>query len=141
MLALLLPLLLVAPCQALLLTAQRQRRRGCQVDPSRMGVAGCSGGGVQAAYIAALDPRIHAASIACYTSTFAVDFAPAAGVPGVAVGGGGQPEGEQQWGPWLGATPTLDKPDLLVARAPRPTQVLLTTSVQDHSTTTVLPPH
>ena len=114
-------------------------------------MAGCSGGGVQAAYLGALDDRIGAASIACYTSTLAVDYRPSA------LGGGGGPaEGEQQWGPFVGldaagtgtlsggagAPPTgkagtgtgmhigLDKPDLLVARAPLPTQVLLTDADQ-----------
>lgn len=42
------------------------------VNASMMGVAGCSGGGTQASYIGAMDPRIQAASIACYISTFRV---------------------------------------------------------------------
>lgn len=42
------------------------------VNASRMGVAGCSGGGTQASYLAAMDHRIAAASIACYISTFRV---------------------------------------------------------------------
>ena len=135
-----------------------------RIDGGRIGVAGCSGGGVQAAYLGALDPRIGAASIACYTSTLAVDYKPSA-----QGGGGGPAEGEQQWGPFVGlnalalaqdragtgtrrGTSTaaggggggrtglvagtsasligLDKPDLLVARAPLPTQVLLTDADQ-----------
>ena len=34
------------------------------VDPKRVGVAGCSGGGVQAAYVGAMDERMSVASIA-----------------------------------------------------------------------------
>ena len=95
-------------------------------DPERIGVAGCSGGGVQTAYLGAMDDRIVAASIACYSSTIRVDYAPSG------IGGGGGPaEGEQQWGPsMVGGAALLDKPDLLQIRAPKPTQVLLTTRDQ-----------
>jgi dienelactone hydrolase len=96
------------------------------VDPHRLGVAGCSGGGVQSAYIGASDERIVAASIACYTSTLKVDYAPSKGLP--FIGGGGPAEGEQQWGPFV--ADGLDKPDLIEVRAPKPTQVLLTTRDQ-----------
>jgi len=96
-----------------------------EVNPDKLGVAGCSGGGTQTAYISAMDPRVAASSIACYESTLMVDYAPSPG------GGGGPAEGEQQWGPYVGGgSILLDKPDLLVARAPRPTQVLLTTEDQ-----------
>lgn len=40
------------------------------VDPARLGVTGCSGGGCIATYIAALDPRLKAAAPACYINTF-----------------------------------------------------------------------
>eukprot|EP01052_Picozoa_sp_SAG31_P025630 SAG31_NODE_2257_length_6072_cov_3.006864_3_plen_590_part_00 len=99
-----------------------------EIDSTRLGVAGCSGGGVQSAYIGAIDERLTAASIACYTSTLTVDYAPSTGLP--FTGGGGPAEGEQQWGPWVGTGAKLDKPDLLTVRAPRPTQVLLTTRDQ-----------
>ena len=70
-----------------------------QIDPRRLGVAGCSGGGVQAAYISAMDDRVSAASIACYESTLTVDYAPTS-----AGGGGGPAEGEQQWEPFTRQT-------------------------------------
>ena len=40
------------------------------VDPDRLGVSGCSGGGCITTYIAALDPRIKVAAPACYIQTF-----------------------------------------------------------------------
>ncbi|MEP7365522.1 MAG: acetylxylan esterase [Acidobacteriota bacterium] len=40
------------------------------VDPDRLGVTGCSGGGCITTYLAALDPRIKAAAPACYIQTF-----------------------------------------------------------------------
>lgn len=42
-----------------------------EVDPSRIGIFGLSGGGLVAAFTAALDRRIRAAVISCYTNTFA----------------------------------------------------------------------
>jgi cephalosporin-C deacetylase-like acetyl esterase len=41
-----------------------------EVDPERIGASGCSGGGTQATYIAALDPRVKAAAPACYMNSF-----------------------------------------------------------------------
>lgn len=40
-----------------------------EVDPSRLGCVGNSGGGTLTAYIAALDPRVSAAAICCYITT------------------------------------------------------------------------
>ena len=40
-----------------------------EVDPSRIGCVGNSGGGTLTAYIAALDPRVSAAAICCYITT------------------------------------------------------------------------
>ncbi len=40
------------------------------VDPERLGVTGCSGGGCITTYVAALDPRIKAGAPACYINTF-----------------------------------------------------------------------
>ena len=103
------------------------------LDPKRLAVAGCSGGGVQTAYLGAVDPRMRVVSVACYTSTLTVDYRPGStsqeGNKSLA-GGGGPAEGEQQFGPWVGAAPLLDKPDLVQIRAPQPTQILLTTRDQ-----------
>jgi cephalosporin-C deacetylase-like acetyl esterase len=44
------------------------------VDPDRLGCAGCSGGGTQTTYIAALDPRVKAAAPACYINSFRLLF-------------------------------------------------------------------
>eukprot|EP01047_Picozoa_sp_COSAG01_P053576 COSAG01_NODE_5758_length_4053_cov_12.093576_6_plen_87_part_00 len=67
-------------------------------------------------------------SVACYMSTLTIDYRPSTSTP-IPNGGGGPAEGEQEWGPFVGL---LDKPDLLQVRAPRPTQVLLTTRDQYH---------
>lgn len=45
------------------------------VDPSRVGAAGCSGGGCLTTYIAALDPRVKAAAPACFINSFRLLFA------------------------------------------------------------------
>ncbi len=41
-----------------------------EVDATRIGASGCSGGGTQTTYISALDPRIQAAAPACYMNSF-----------------------------------------------------------------------
>lgn len=41
-----------------------------EVDPARIGVSGCSGGGTQTMYIAALDPRVKVAAPACVMNSF-----------------------------------------------------------------------
>jgi hypothetical protein len=41
-----------------------------EVDEHRIGASGCSGGGTQTAYIAALDERVKAAAPACYITSF-----------------------------------------------------------------------
>lgn len=40
------------------------------IDPQRIGAFGCSGGGTVTAYLAALDPRVKAAGVACYITAF-----------------------------------------------------------------------
>ena len=41
-----------------------------EVDAQRIGATGCSGGGTQTTYIAALDPRVKVAAPACYMNSF-----------------------------------------------------------------------
>lgn len=40
-----------------------------EVDPERIGMTGCSGGGTQTAYTSALDPRVKAAAPSCYLTS------------------------------------------------------------------------
>lgn len=86
------------------------------VNPEALGVVGCSGGGTQSSYLGAMDPRVKAASVACYMSSFEVDRLWAAG---------GGSDGEQTWP--RGVALGLDKADLIEVRADRATQVLITT--------------
>ncbi len=46
-----------------------------EVDAERIGATGCSGGGTQTTYIAALDPRVKVAAVACYMNSFRTLFA------------------------------------------------------------------
>ncbi|MCX6624184.1 MAG: acetylxylan esterase, partial [Acidobacteria bacterium] len=41
-----------------------------EVDPKRIGITGCSGGGTLTAYLAVIDPRVAAAAPACYISSW-----------------------------------------------------------------------
>merc|ERR1719401_1509399 len=66
------------------------------------------------AYLAAVDTRIRAAAIACYFSTMSQELE----------SGTCNYDAEQIL--WSQAKYGLDKPDFLVARAPQPTVVLLT---------------
>jgi cephalosporin-C deacetylase-like acetyl esterase len=45
------------------------------VDPTRLGAAGCSGGGALTTFIGALDPRLKAVVPACYSNSYQVLFA------------------------------------------------------------------
>ena len=45
-----------------------------EADPSRVGAAGCSGGGCLTTYIAALDPRVKAAAPACFLNSLRLLF-------------------------------------------------------------------
>ena len=63
-----------------------------EVDPERIGATGCSGGGTQTTYIAALDPRVKVAAVACYMNSFQTLFAGSIGdseqsVPGFLAAG------------------------------------------------------
>ncbi|CAK0829599.1 unnamed protein product, partial [Prorocentrum cordatum] len=85
------------------------------VDPGRLGVVGCSGGGMLTAYLAAVDSRVAAACVACYFSTLGRELEH----------GTCSYDAEQIL--WKQVNLGIDKPDLLAARAPQPTLVMLTT--------------
>ncbi|CAE7355481.1 HMCN1, partial [Symbiodinium necroappetens] len=84
------------------------------VDASRIGVVGCSGGGALSAYLGAIDPRVTAVAVACYFSTLGRELEI----------GTCNYDAEQIL--WKMALYGIDKPDLLRARAPKPTAVILT---------------
>ena len=78
------------------------------VDPDRIGATGCSGGGTQTTYIAALDPRVKAAAVACYMNSFQTLFAGSIGdseqsVPGFLAAGLDQTDYVELFAPkpWL----------------------------------------
>lgn len=84
------------------------------VDASRMGVAGCSGGGTLTAYLAALDERVKAAAPACYITSWEEQL-----------GGAGPQDAEQQFPDQL--RDGFDHGDFLIAAAPRPYLIASTT--------------
>src|SRR5690625_1060820 len=86
-----------------------------EVDPERIGITGMSGGGTQAAYIAALDPRIHAAAPSNYITSFTRLLQTI-----------GPQDSEQNF--LHGIRHGIDHGDLLAVRAPAPTLVLSTTN-------------
>lgn len=85
-----------------------------EVDASRLGITGRSGGGTQTAYIAALDDRILAAAPECYITTTDKLWQ-----------SNGPQDAEQNLvkSLYLG----LDLPDLIEVRAPKPTLIVSTT--------------
>lgn len=85
-----------------------------EVDASRIGITGRSGGGTQAALIAALEPRIAVSAPECYIS----------GTRRLWESIGPQ-DAEQNW--MNMARNGLDHRDLLLLRAPQPTLMLSTT--------------
>lgn len=85
-----------------------------EVDTSRIGITGRSGGGTQSAYIAAFDDRIKAAAPGNYITTFKR-----------LVQSSGPQCAEQD--PFHFIAQGLDIPDLLTVRAPKPTLVIATT--------------
>ena len=85
-----------------------------EVDPSRIGVTGRSGGGTLSAYLGAMDVRIKAAAPENYITTFRR-----------LIETQGVQDAEQNFR--SGIASAIDLPDLLVARAPRPTLMITTT--------------
>ena len=77
------------------------------VDPQRIGCAGCSGGGTLTAYISALDERVKVAMAACYINSWQDLLA-----------GPGPQDGEQVFPRFLAEG--LDIPDFVEAFAPKP---------------------
>jgi dienelactone hydrolase len=79
-----------------------------EVDPERIGATGCSGGGTQTTYIAALDSRVKVAAVACYMNSFQTLFAGSIGdseqsVPGFLASGLDQTDYVELFAPkpWL----------------------------------------
>ncbi|MGV3556618.1 acetylxylan esterase [Larkinella arboricola] len=85
-----------------------------EVDMSRIGVHGLSGGGTQAAYIAALDDRVAAAAPSGYITGFRRLLESV-----------GAQDGEQNF--YHGLSEGIDHADLLEMRAPKPVLVMATT--------------
>lgn len=85
-----------------------------EVDASRLGITGRSGGGTQTAYIAAVDDRILAAAPECYITTTDKLWQ-----------SNGPQDAEQNLVKFLYLG--LDLPDLIEVRAPKPTLIVSTT--------------
>jgi cephalosporin-C deacetylase-like acetyl esterase len=88
------------------------------VDPDRIGATGCSGGGTQTTYIAALDPRVKVAAVNCYMNSFQTLFAGSIG------------DSEQSVPGFLAAG--LDQTDYVELFAPKPW--LITSTEEDFFT-------
>jgi len=82
-----------------------------EVDPTRVGLTGNSGGGTHTAYIAALDDRIQVAAPSCYITSWNLMLRTL-----------GPQDGEQVFPLWL--QDGVDYPDYLYAFAPKPYLVL-----------------
>ena len=87
-----------------------------EVDPTRVGVTGNSGGGTHTAYMAALDDRIQAAAPSCYITSWRLMLRTI-----------GPQDAEQTFPFWL--KDGLDYPDYLYAFAPKP--YLLLSAIRD----------
>jgi len=83
-----------------------------EVDPTRIGATGCSGGGTLTYFVAALDDRIKAAAPACAVSSFGARLGPAIG------------DSEQSWTNFISSG--LDHADFVELFAPKPFLILST---------------
>jgi dienelactone hydrolase len=86
-----------------------------EVDQHRIGAMGCSGGGAMTALVAALDPRLAAVGVACYTTSFGALLATL-----------GPQDAEQSIPGFISSG--LDFPDWIELAAPRPYAVIATYS-------------
>jgi pimeloyl-ACP methyl ester carboxylesterase len=86
-----------------------------EIDPSRIGITGRSGGGTQAAYIAAVDDRIHTAVLAVYITNFKRLLQST-----------GPQDAEQNL--FNGIARGIDHADFLAVRAPKPMMIETTTN-------------
>lgn len=86
-----------------------------EVDPTRIGAFGCSGGGAMTALTAGLDPRVAAAGVACYNTSFDALLASI-----------GPQDGEQSIPGFI--ADGLDFPDWIELVAPRPYAAIATYS-------------
>jgi cephalosporin-C deacetylase-like acetyl esterase len=84
------------------------------IDPRRIGITGCSGGGTLSSYIMALDERVACAAPSCYLTTFRRLIETI-----------GPQDAEQNIFGQLAMG--LDQPDYVLLRAPRPTLISCTT--------------
>ena len=85
-----------------------------EVDPARLGVSGCSGGGTLTAYIAALDDRVKVAAPSCYITAWEEQL------PGT-----GPQDAEQQFPDQF--LEGFNHGDFLIATAPKPYLIASTT--------------
>ncbi len=84
------------------------------IDTSKIGYTGCSGGGTLTSYVMALDPRVTCAAPACYLTTFRHLIATR-----------GPQDSEQNIFGQLAFG--MDHPDYVIMRAPKPTLITSTT--------------
>lgn len=85
-----------------------------EVDTSRLGITGRSGGGTQSSYIAAMDERIYAAAPENYITNFKRLLQTI-----------GPQDAEQNM--FNAISKGIDHPDLLIVRAPKPAMMITTT--------------
>lgn len=85
-----------------------------EIDPTRIGYTGCSGGGTLTSYVMALDERVTCAAPACYLTTFRKLIETL-----------GPQDAEQNIFGQIAFG--LDHPDYILMRAPRPTLICSTT--------------